>query len=439
MSQETPDVQQFQSETNSVQVTRESGCRVKLEIQVAPKTVKSAHKKAIKAVSKEVSLPGFRKGHAPEALILKNYAGNVDREWRQMVLEMGFQDALKLVKIYPLDRDGIKADVVTITTPDEAASLVISYEAEPSIPDVDCAAIELKSPETKEISDKEMNEVLDQIRFYHAEWTIVEDRPAQENDHVRVDIVSLKDDQEPAPLVTNERIAINENLQPWLKSLIVGKNVGDISEGESFLTDTSDEATRSSFVPGKYRVTINTIENPVLPEVDQAFAEKIGAKDVEDLMTQIRGKIDRENNVARRQELRELVETHLIDNYAFDLPKTLLENETKFRFQKKQETNKAKQQEEKSAEDLKQEAETESRQTLHLFYLCRKIANKYKISVTNQELYSQLARMLNIPAEQLPELIKARPDIPQELSAAVYSKTLIDKVKDYVVDHAKIA
>jgi len=56
-----------------MQITREdlNPCTIKLSVVCSPEQVSDAFDRALKAISKEVRLPGFRPGHAPKHMVEK--------------------------------------------------------------------------------------------------------------------------------------------------------------------------------------------------------------------------------------------------------------------------------------------------------------------------------------------------------------------------------
>ena len=104
--------QEVSNDNIKVVVTKTPGCRVTFDITVAPTGTQSAYTKAVRSVNKEVSLPGFRKGKAPEKLVIQHYGKHVDREWRNMVLNYAFEQAIELTKLSPLHQEAVQAPEV---------------------------------------------------------------------------------------------------------------------------------------------------------------------------------------------------------------------------------------------------------------------------------------------------------------------------------------
>ena len=48
-------------------IHKRPACRIEFEVEVSPTIVKQAHKQAVRQISKEVTLPGFRKAKPPKS------------------------------------------------------------------------------------------------------------------------------------------------------------------------------------------------------------------------------------------------------------------------------------------------------------------------------------------------------------------------------------
>src|SRR6185369_199393 len=88
---------EFSNENLKVKVHFKPNCKVELEVHALPPLLKDAYRKAVKVVGREVTLPGFRKGKAPEALVEKSYAKQIDTEWQQAIADLSFQGSSKLI------------------------------------------------------------------------------------------------------------------------------------------------------------------------------------------------------------------------------------------------------------------------------------------------------------------------------------------------------
>lgn len=103
----TESKQEFSNDNLKITMERKPGCSISLDVTISPQATEASYRKAIKLVNKEVSLPGFRKGKAPEAMIVQHYAKYVDQEWKDLIVKTSFKDTLDLTKTYPINENTI--------------------------------------------------------------------------------------------------------------------------------------------------------------------------------------------------------------------------------------------------------------------------------------------------------------------------------------------
>src|ERR1700733_3030989 len=224
--------QEYSSDHVRVVAERKPGCRVKLDIQVTPLGAAAAYKKAIKSVNKEVSLPGFRKGKAPDNMVIKNFGKYVDQEWQEVLVQTAFKEALGLVKLYPLNEKSIQRPQIKKASQTDGAQIIIEYESNPEVPDIIPADLRLKRIERKNVSQKEIEDSCLQLRLHHSVWEEITDRPVEENDYAEIDI---EDVENPGHYVCqNTLFEVKEGkMGDWMFRLIVGKNLFESVEGLS--------------------------------------------------------------------------------------------------------------------------------------------------------------------------------------------------------------
>ena len=162
-------MQEFSNSEVRVSVEKKSGSRVELRVDASAALVQSARKKAIRAIGKEVTLPGFRKGKAPDETVLKNYPAQVDKQWKEEIANVTYLEALKLTKIQPLNRETkVSFDVKRYST--EGAEIILVYEVEPEIPTVAPDQVNLKPVKRPEVNDENVEETILQTMLVCAKW-----------------------------------------------------------------------------------------------------------------------------------------------------------------------------------------------------------------------------------------------------------------------------
>ncbi|MGD2170153.1 MAG: trigger factor, partial [Chlamydiota bacterium] len=324
--------EEFKTENLSITVQRKPFCKIELEIEATPSFIQKSKKKAIKEVGKQVSIPGFRKGKAPEEMILKSYSGAVDEKLHKHLADDAFKEAVKEIKIPPLSNGPkITYDLKNLDV-EKGAHLSFSYESEPNVPSVDPQKYTPKEITKQEIGEKEIQEAIRQTQFFYAKWNDVEEREAKEGDFVLIDLESLEDEK--AKVFSDTRFEVKkEYMADWMRELVVGMKPGEEKEGVSKPDKDATDKEKKEFQPKKVKLTLKKIEEPELPELDEEFAKKVGTKDIESFKKSLEEMLQKKAEEKFDQEKREDVNKFLLDVYPFELPSSLIEKEKDHRLQ----------------------------------------------------------------------------------------------------------
>jgi trigger factor len=423
-------------QTVQVKVTEKPACRIELDVIAPPEMVQNAQKLAIKSVSKEISLPGFRKGKAPEAMILKKFPADVERKLQKELADLAFVTAQKTAKIPVLNNNSpISFDSKKISLED-GAELVFSFETEPKIPEIDASKFSEKPLTKPEVADKQIDEAIRQMRFFYAQWTPVQDRPIQDGDYIMIDLDTVEND-ETQRVFNHIRFEVTKDkMADWMKKLVEGAKSGDVLNGVSEPDTTATEAEKAEFKPKNVRITILKVEEATLPELDDAFAKKVGATDPAHMRQAITDLLNKQADDKVQNDLRDQVNDFLIANYTFELPQSLIETEKKHRFNQmmhdpkfKAGWNKMSQEDRKS---LEEKTALEANEAVRIFYLSRQIVKSNNIAVTHQEVQTEAISIYqshaggNVEADQM----------PKEIFALALSKVILTKAQDHILKKA---
>lgn len=436
MTKETnhPETNEYSSDHVKVKADRLPGCKIVLDIQVTPLGSAAAYKKAIKLVSKEVSLPGFRKGKAPEAMIIKNYNSYVEQEWKEVLVQTAFQEALQLVKIYPHSEKSIQRPQLKKASQTDGSHVIIEFEAGPNVPNVEPAELHVTKVERKDVTQENIDDSCEQLRLHNATWEEISDRPVQEDDYVEIDI---EDMENPGHFVCQNTLfeVKKGKMGDWMRHLIVGKNIHETAEG---LSERSENLPADAeFKPTSCKITIHKIKKPVLPELNDELAKKVGAENLDNLLVKIKKNLETEADNEVKEKLRKQIERELLNLYPFEVPASFVQREKKTRidYAKRALEKAGKEKHEIKDQIAKLEAKlnVEIPETLRLFFLARKIADEKNIIITKDELMHELMLELYSPSS----LVDTSLD-PEEARNKVYISLLSRKVQDYLAYRATV-
>lgn len=418
----------FENDNINVILERKPGSKVTLDIKISPKAADAAYHKAVKTINKQVSLPGFRKGKAPEAMIIKQYGSYVDREWKDLITHTAFHEAIQLVNVYPYsDRVSARPNLKKLSL-DEGGELTVEYEATPEIPSVNPKDLKLKPVEKKEVSEEQIENAFEDIRFQHAEWQDITDRPVQEGDYVELTIENIETET-PALLFQHTRFKVdNDNMGKWMRKLVIGKQAGDQVEGMS-----EKETDAKDFKPTKLRLTIHKIQTADLPEVNEEFAKKLGLDSVEAMRKKVAEELDRFAEEERQERMREQLAELLTEKYQVDLPSSMIQPEIEYRTKlvQKKIADKA------DAERAIKAAAQSVIDAYTIHFLLQKVASDQKLKADPQEIMHELMRqMFAVPPQE--RIIDPKGD-PKESRARVHTYLVEQKAKDWLIEQAEKA
>ncbi len=319
--------QEFQNDKIRLKVTQQPYCLVTLDIEIGPEETKNTFAKAVKAINKEVSLPGFRKGHAPDKLITQHYAKYVDEEWKRILSITALNHATELAQIKAFSETRVPAPTFHKLDKETGAELTFTLEREPVVTIPDPSHFSLESKQPRVITHKDEERELRSILFSQTTWEEITDRAVQENDYIDIDIDTLESPS--VSLCRDSRFQVTQGMMPnWMRKLVIGLTPGQHSEGISERDEeTMDEAILADFKPTPCRITVKTIFQTELPPIDDLLAKKVGAENVDDLKHKIRHRLENEARSEVEHNLLTQLIGQLLEKFPIDAPASLIEHE----------------------------------------------------------------------------------------------------------------
>ena len=416
-------------------IHRKPSCRIDLDVKVSKKILDQAQKAAIKTVSKEVALPGFRKGRAPEEIILSRFPNDVEKQLHKSIADIAYAEAQKLARI-PLLNNNAQITFDLKNHSEQGAEVVFTFETEPKIPSVDPKLFGAKPVDRPEVAEKQIEEAVRQMMFFYAEWKPIEDRPIQDGDYIMIDLDTIEGEAV-QNVFHHVRFEVSkERMANWMKLLVQGAKAGDVLEGMSEADDTATEEEKKEFKPKKVRLTILKAEEATLPELNDDFAKKVGAETVSIMRQSISQMLNDRADEKVREVLSEQVNDFLVEQYPFDLPASLVETEKNHRKQQLMQDPKFKANWDKMGQEEKEKLEeklsTESGHAVRLFYLSRAVVHQAKLPITHKEIQDEAISTMHSFGQR-----NIQPDrIPREVFALSLSKVILAKAQDFIIREA---
>jgi trigger factor len=431
--------QQFQNEHIKVSLSQNPGCMAHLEVEVDAVAVQSAHAQAVKAVKKEVSIPGFRKGKVPDDVVKHNFAAAIAREFRDCVMQTAFRESLTLTNLKPFGSQSVKRSELKKCSQEEGALATFDVEVEPQIPTIDINAIETAPIATRTITPEHIERAYRQLRVMHGTWEEIKNRAVTDGDFVEVDIDVT---EHPAHNVcTNQLLLVqSDELPKWLYDTMIGMDLEENNSKDAVAQPRAEDPAhifvQDKDAPAKQcRVTLKIIKSSIMPEETEEFAQKVGASSIADLKTKLETRLTLEEAEYASDLARYNLRRELLQKYPFDLPRSLVDAEVRARVAYCKEgsdiaTGSLPSDQSKDAQ-LKEQIEAEARGFFAWMYLLRQITPQANVGVTQQELEAEYQYQMRLP--RLHRMIY--PGLtPEDVRNRLFMLILMHKCEAFLLD-----
>ncbi|WP_340680581.1 trigger factor [Paraglaciecola sp.] len=307
----------------SVETTK--GLERRLTITLPAVSIDTAVKSRLQQLAKTQRINGFRPGKVPVNVIQKRYGQAVRQEIAGEAMQRGFYQAITQEKIAPAGAPNfeLKTDVMG-----KDLEFVASFEVYPEVEVKDINKIKVDKA-VVEITDKDLDNMMDTLRKQHAGWKEVK-RKSKKDDKLTMDFVGTIDGVEfEGGKAENFVLEMGKDrMIPGFEKPLVGAKAGE----EVIVEVTFPEDYHAEKLKGKaaqFTVNVSKVEALDLPKVDAEFAKLFGIEDgnIESLNNEVRKNMQRELDQTLKAAVKEQVINGLLENNSIDLPQALVDQE----------------------------------------------------------------------------------------------------------------
>ena len=288
----------------SVQVEKLEHNMAKLTITVPAETFNKAITQAYKKMKNQISIPGFRKGKVPQAMVEKMYgAGMFYEDAANIVIPEEYDKALAEVK----DIKITSQPAIDVTQMEKGKDFIFTAEVATK-PEVTLGQYKgIEVPENKvEVTDEEIEAELKKVQEQNAREITV-DRPAENH-----------------PLVLGSGSFI-----PGFENQLVGATAD--SDVEVHVTFPEDyQAKELAGKAAVFKVKVHEIKKKELPEINDEFAQDVSEFDtLDEYKEDVKKGIAEQKEKAVRQEKQEKIIRQIVENAEMDIPDPMVVTQTR--------------------------------------------------------------------------------------------------------------
>ena len=424
-----------------MQVTREdlNSCTVLLNIVCSAEQVTDAFNRAIKAIAKDVRIPGFRPGHAPKQMVEKMVNENeLNNEAANILIERTIKSAIEQQKLQPDTGVRPSVEFKDLDRAGQRGVYTAKVPLPPKIELVEYKGLAASHPPT-EVTDAEVEFQITELRKKQGSREQITDRSAQDGDY---GVVNVKLDGDKGE-GKNFMVVIGQTF-PTMDAALMGMSAEEMKHLELDFPNNFSEKTWAG-KKHQAQVTLNSISAITLPELNEEFAKSVKTESVDELKVRMRESIVS----AKAQMVRDMLQDQLLEDLR---QKSKVEvSDNMWEALAGQRLGEIQQQQSEQGKSLEQYAQ-ENGMSIEEFVkawhdqakvhveramVVREIFSKEKLQITNDELNNELffmAQEFKVEPMELLEYMRKN-DSLQEL----HFRSISRKVSNFLIEHAVIS
>lgn len=397
--------------------------RAELTVEVKGEQFAQAVEVAFRNNMKKITIPGFRKGKAPRAMVEKLYGKNMFfDEAMNALYPTAYSEAVDEAGITPVD----SAEVEVINVDEEGFSFKATVTTKPVAKIGKYKGLSA-SKTVSPVTEEQVEEQISQMREKYARVITVEGRAAKDGDIADIDFEGFVDGVafeggkgEKYPLTLGSGSFI-----PGFEDQVVGHNVGE----EFDVNVTFPEQYGESSLAGKaavFKVKINELKERQLPEVDDEFAKDISEFDtIAEYKEDLKKKLAESAETKAASEFENKLIEQVVSDMTVEIPDCMVESRVNelvqdFGMRMSQQGLSLKdfmqytgETEEKFRETFRSQAENQVKTRLAM----EAIAAAENIKATEKDVeeeYAKLAEQYHTDVEKIHGVIKAK-DLSEDI------------------------
>ena len=414
-------------------------CQTALTIEAEASELDKSLEEAYHHLVNEVSIPGFRKGKAPRAILVQHIGKkSLLEEALEHLIPQLYKQAIESQEIEPIAR----SEIEIIQTEPVVFKAIVSLKPEVKLGDYN--SIRLEPDPVIKIAKKEVTAAMEEFRERQGAWVPV-GRPVELGDLVTMDIEA------------------NVDGKPWLnhKGVLYEVDKDSSSPVPGFAshlqgTEKNKERTFSLTIPddypikemcgkeGAFKVTVTEIKEKQLPELDDELAHSTGYDNLADMKKKVAADLRAKAEARNRLELRQKALDALVEISEVNYPPILEDEEITGLLRDEaqrlgfREPGDYLKRSGKTEEGLKQELRPIAQKRLTQGLILGKLAEAEKIEISSSEVDNKVDEITN-DAEDKEKVRQflSLPQVRQSIEQSLHTQKTMDRLSQIAIGNAE--
>lgn len=307
----------------SASLKKLDGLSHQLTVTVPAAELTKKYEQLLNKAAQNAKMPGFRPGKVPTHILAQKHGKEIRQDAINELMQSSMQEAVQKQGLNIAGQPSLES-----MTAEEGKDLeyTIKFETFPEVKLADLSGAHVDRLHA-EVAEKDIDTMLETLRKQNAEW-VKSDSAAKKEDRVVIDFDGSLDGT-PFQGGKAEKFKLqlgSGQMIPGFEDGIVGMKAGE----EKVIKVTFPAEYPAEELKGKtadFKITMHEVLGPKLPELDAAFAKKMGFKAFDTMRDEVKKSMQQEIQNVLKQRLKMAVLDQLLEKNKIEVPSALLKAE----------------------------------------------------------------------------------------------------------------
>ena len=309
-----------------VHISNVGPCKKHVKVAISKDEIDRQFNESLGTMKKEAAVPGFRPGRAPRQLIEKRFRKQVAEQVKSTLLMSALEQLDEDYKLNPITQPNLDLEAIKLPE-DGPMRFELEVEVRPEFTLPEYHGLTVNKP-IREVTDADVEAQYKTFLERYSQLVPKVDAKAEIGDFLTADLrfhlngVTLNEAKE-IQFRLQPELRFQDGTVPELGKTLLGVAPGDVRETDAQIGANSADPTLRG---NKIRVTftIHDLKQLRLPEVDEAFLQRIGFDTKEELESALREILVRRFAASQKQAIRNEIMNQLSSQTPFELPPDLV-------------------------------------------------------------------------------------------------------------------
>jgi len=424
-------------ENLKVEMFKKSECEIDFKIEIPQTEVEREIESTYDKIQEEAVVRGFRKGKAPSSILRERFRSRCQEAVLESLVPGALSQVVKERQIDPVAPAKI-SDLKFDFDKRGPISFQATIEVMPDFEPRDYKKLKIRR-EIKIVGDFEVEESLKELQKRNAHLVVSSDSVVDKKSYVVIDYQGF-DSGKPLNGLRGENQLVSVESPIFLLEFTEGLIGMRRNEEKNIEVNFPDNYFNKKLAGRKtiFKVKVKEIKKMQLPEIDDAFAQGLGAKSLKELKDKLRENLSKLEEYRAKESVKEQIIDKLIENNQVGVPNSLVEKQLEYLVSK---TKSYLQSQGITSKDIGADEEV----------LRRKYRNLAEKQVRSALIFARIADKENIRIQsseiekEIEETVRSTKEKEEEVKRYFYenidqiaSKMRENKIFDFLIENAKI-